>query len=208
MSTAAESTSGNPGGGQERKESAPKDSSAKILADLAQTGMERLVAMQKVLLDMAVQQNSAAAEAAKGALSFSAAGPARDAMDLAAQGVEQFAQAQKAILDLAARQTSIALSFARDQMDATGPRVTALMADTIEEAGKRTIAAERAVLDYAAQQNDLLVNVLKPLGVPPETGRSFAESVREGMSALLDTQEQLLEVASRPLKAFTTSTGK
>ncbi len=171
-------------------------------ADIAQKSVEKLVEMQKLMIDMAVQQNAVAMKVVKDALGMVGAAPAAAVVDLARQGVEAFLGAQKGILDLATRQTAVAIGAVKEQGDMAASKVRSTVADAVKEVSERFLAGQKLVLDFAAKQNEIAVQAINQQAAGPG-GQAFANSVRQGVDALVETQKQLIDLASKPLKVKT-----
>src|SRR5579862_1742868 len=113
------------------QKSKPAPTLATTLAQWTRQGMESFVATQKILLDLAAQQNSLALGFVRERVNFSPLRPITAMVDLAGQGIANFVAAQKILLNLAVEQNGLLLQGVRDGLGLAG--TPALMTDAIRE---------------------------------------------------------------------------
>lgn len=176
------------------KENPALDAACEMFTNSLQT----MFNMQKSVLDLAVQQNAETAEAYKKVLKGTAFAPSSSVVDFATQAFEKYAGLQKSFLDLAFDQANALTQFPglRQESPAkTGNMLTNLMQESIQ----RGVTAQKMALDVASQQNKALTDVLKQQlsGTPMAAA---ADSIQRGVDALIETQKNVLEIASKPLK--------
>ena len=72
----------------------------------------------------------------------------------------------------------------------------------IQQSVDRTVVAQKSVMDFAANQSKAVSETLKQqpgvAGTPVET---VTDSVQRGVDTVLSTQKEILDVASKTLKA-------
>jgi len=167
-----------------------------MLAHLSHTTIEKFVEIQKVTLDLAVQQSATITRMFKQGLSMAGMSPVAALFDLGQGGVAALVDAQKGILDLAVQQSAQATGAYMEQTDMLSGR----LADSARELGDRIVEAQRAMFDFAAKQNAVLMDVLSnPAGQATAAPmQMLVDSYRQGMDMLMKMQRQLLDVASKP----------
>jgi hypothetical protein len=171
---------------------APTFSPASALAGWARQGLESFVATQKILLDLAAQQNSLALGFVRERMNFSPLRPLTAIVDLAGQGLANFVAAQKILLDLAAEENGLMLQGVRDGLGLTG--TPALMTDAIREGVDEFVGMQKKFLDMVDAQAQAAVGVITE-GKPYE-GKSMAEVTRQGLENFVHTQKKFLELVT------------
>src|SRR5581483_6850973 len=83
---------------------------ASRVATWARQGIETFVATQKILLDLAAQQNSLALGFVRERVNFTPLRPLTGMVELTGQGIANFVAAQKILLDLAAEENALLVS--------------------------------------------------------------------------------------------------
>jgi hypothetical protein len=167
-------------------------SPASTLAGWARQGLESFVATQKILLDLAAQQNSLALGFVRERMNFSPLRPLTAIVDLAGQGLANFVAAQKILLDLAAEENGLMLQGVRDGLGLTG--TPALMTDAIREGVDEFVGMQKKFLDMVDAQAQAAVGVITE-GKPYE-GKSVAEVTRQGLENFVHTQKKFLELVT------------
>jgi hypothetical protein len=167
-----------------------------MLAHLSHKTIEKFVEIQKVTLDLAVQQSATVTRMFKQGLSMAGLNPVAALFDLGQGGVAALAESQKGILDLAVQQSAQATSAYIEQAD----MLTGKLAESAREMGDRLVEAQRAMFDFAAKQNAVLIDMLSnPAGQATAAPmQMLVDTYRQGMEMLMKMQRQLLDVASKP----------
>jgi len=167
-------------------------SPASTLANWARQGLESFVATQKILLDLAAQQNSLALGFVRERINFSPLRPLTGVVDLAGQGLANFVAAQKILLDLAAEENGLVLQGVRDGLGLTG--TPARMTDAIREGVDEFVGMQKKFLDMVDAQAHAMVGVITE-GKPYE-GKTVAEVTRQSLENFVHTQEKFLELVT------------
>lgn len=160
------------------------------LANWIRQGMETFVASQKVLLDLAAQQNSLAIGFVRERLAYSPFKPFTGMMELAGQGLANFVAAQKIILELAADENDLFLQSVRDGFNLTG--TPAMLTDTLREGVHEFVAMQKKFLKLVEDQSMAAVDAMKE-GKPYE-GKKLGEVTREGLENFVHTQKKFLDL--------------
>jgi len=167
-------------------------SPASTLATWGRQGLESFVATQKILLDLAAQQNSLALGFVRERINFSPLRPLTGIVDLAGQGLANFVAAQKILLDLAAEENGLMLQGVRDGLGLTG--TPALMTDAIREGVDEFVGMQKKFLDMVDAQAHAAVEVITE-GKHFEA-KSVAEVTREGLENFVHTQQKFLDLVT------------
>src|ERR1039458_6040541 len=112
-----------------------------LLAAWARQGAESFAATQKILLDLAAQQNSLALGFVRERVSDLPFGPVSGLVEFAGQGAANFIATQKILLDLAVQENAIVLLGAKDGLGLTGPG--AALADIVHGGVDAFVAMQR-----------------------------------------------------------------
>src|ERR1039458_4645129 len=118
-----------------------------LLAAWARQGAESFAATQKILLDLAAQQNSLALGFVRervGAL------PVGGLVAFAGLGAANFVATQKILLDLAVQENALAFQGVKDGLGLTGPG--AALAGAVQGGVEAFVAMQKKFLDLAAEQ--------------------------------------------------------
>jgi hypothetical protein len=160
--------------------------------------VQTVAAMQKNVLDLAVQQNSEAIQACKKNLKGTFFANSAPLFDLAAQALEKYAGLQKSLIDLAVEQTN-ALGALPELRHETPAKAASAVTNLAQQAWQRGLAAQKLALDVAAQQNRAVAETVKQQlsGTPVAAA---ADSIQRGVDALIETQRNVLEIAGKPVK--------
>src|ERR1022692_4443509 len=140
---------------------------ASTLAHWARQGMESFVATQKILLDLAAQQNSLTLGFVRERVNFSPLRPLTGMVDMAGQSMANVVAAQNALM-----QTGV-----KEGLGLSG--MPAAMTDAIREGVNAFVAMQKKFLDMVNQQSQAAVEAIKE-GKPFE-GKDLAEITRESV---------------------------
>jgi hypothetical protein len=162
------------------------------LAQWARHGMETFVASQKILLDLAAQQNSLAIGFVRERLAFSPFKPITGIMELAGHGLSNFIAAHKILLDLAAEENALFLQSVRDGLNLSG--TPAILTDTMREGVQEFVDMQKKFLKLVEDQSMAAVEALKE-GKPYE-GKKLGEVTREGLENFVHTQKRFLDLVA------------
>jgi len=165
---------------------------ASTLAYWTRQGVQGFVATQKILLDLAAQQNSLALGFVRERVNFSPLRPLTGIVDLAGQGLANFVAAQKILLNLAVEQNGLLLQGVRDGLGLAG--TPALMTDAIREGVAEFVGMQTRFLEMVDAQAQAAVGMITE-GKPYE-GKSFVEVTRQSLEGFIHTQKKFLELVT------------
>lgn len=182
--------------------SAKETSAAEVqetAANLFTEGLSRIVSAQKNVLDLAAHQNAEAVASCKKALSLAPPVPGTFLVDLAGQAFEKCIDAQKGMLDLMAKQ-SAAIADAGKLRGESLSKAAATVATLLRQSVEQGIVAQKNALGIAAQQSNAVADTVRRQLSGTPVARAV-ESVQHSVDVLIETQTELLDIASKSLKA-------
>ena len=164
------------------------NSIAGLLGDWIRQGTEGFVATQKILLDLAAQQNALALTMLRERIGFSLP-PSKNLADFAGLSIRNLMEVQRQVLDVAARQSSILTEGLRPGIANTPIEWLVEVAD---QGLENFISAHKQFLDIIQEQAE---GAVKDFG----QGKSFdtsrlAELARDASRNFLESQKKLLEI--------------
>jgi hypothetical protein len=174
------------------------NSVAGLIGEWIRQGTEGFIATQKILLDLAAQQNALALTMLRERLGFSAPN-AKSLTDFAAIGMKNFKnfmEAEQVILDVVARQNTIVADGLEPAV--SGTPVEGL-AEVVRQGLDNFITAEKQFLDILEAQADGATADFEE-GKRFDTGR-LSEIAREGMRNFLHSQKKFLDIVEEQLVA-------
>jgi len=165
-----------------REKKAPHVASpGNFLTGWARQGVESFVAAQKILLDLAAQENALLIGMVREQFGKTAFKPVASVAGIAEAGVKNLTSAGKILLDLAASETALAV-------------------DGVKE-GLRLPVAAGAIAEIVRHRVDTLVEMQKNLlDATAEHAHAVAESYREGEGVMAATN--VAELARRGIEGF------
>jgi dsDNA-binding SOS-regulon protein len=168
--------------------------------------VERLAEAQKKSLDIALQQNADVIGAWK-KIALSIPGvPAPNFLDLAANTFGQFVDLQKGAIDLAVEQSQSLVVLANERADSianVANAVKTLVQDTVE----RAATTQKNAIEFSATQTKAVLDSFKKQsGVAGTPVEAAAESIQRGFDTLVETQKEILSIASKRAEKASTYT--
>ncbi len=172
----------------------PRSTIPGLFGEWIRQGAEGFIATQKILLDLAAQQNALALTMIRERLGVFSPASAKTLVEFVGKGIENFIEAQKVLLDLAERQNKIVSDGLHPGL--AGTPVESL-AEVMRQAIDNTIDAQKRFLDAASKHTD---EAVKEFG----EGKSMrtahlTELVREGMQDFVESQKKFLDIIEEQL---------
>ena len=167
-------------------------SQSSTMADLAGQGVQGFIQAQKILLDLAAQQNALALAAMKDAMGPSVAPLA----DLMKQGSDTFLETQKRLLDLASQQSEMAMKAAREGVSSYASQPLAQLAELARKGVETFVETQKRLLDLASDQARASVS-----NITVNPGEQWTRSASAGMDQFVAAQKTLLDMASQQMAA-------
>jgi hypothetical protein len=185
-----------------RKESPrnhPRESSfINLMSGWAQQGVQSYFATQRILMDLAMRQNSSLMYSLKERLSDPLHSPTHLLTELADEGVSNLVGAHKIFLDLAQRQNDIVMSGLKERVRYSSPAVA--IADLLRRSLDIAIHMQQDFLHIAGQHSHSWIESAK--AGKTLQGDSVIELAREAMDKFVHAEKQLLDaIADETTKA-------
>jgi hypothetical protein len=163
-------------------------------------GIERLAAMQKQGLDVAVQQNADLAAIWKKNLHSSVPASGFFLFDLMGTLFERYVETQKGAIDLVVDQTH-AIAGAAKERRANVSKAAEHSVKLAEEAIEQSIAVQKNVLDYSAKQTKAVFeSAKKQFGYAGTPAAAAADSVQRGVEIAIGAQKDMLDALTTPIQ--------
>ncbi len=175
------------------------------LTGLYLKGVERLAELQKKALEVAAQQNAEAVEILKKAVKAIPGVPSSLIFETAEQAFDRFVEMQKTVIDMVVEQNA-ALVETTNERGNSAEKIVANVSKIAQQSVDRGIALQKSLLEFAVQQSKALTDAGKQFSINGTPTAAATEAFQKGMDTLFDTQKDLLEAATKPLKAMTAKT--
>jgi hypothetical protein len=203
MNANPKSTEAPPGHPAAAKPEGQETPPAIAFANLFHKGMVRFAEIEKNALDQLVQHNADVQSAWKQVYKEPSA-PVTAFMDMAVEGIERFVEAQKSLVDLAVEQSALVVNVTNERVEGSA-KTSASIGEMVTHSTGKLIAAEKVVLDFAAQQNTLMMERIKrQFGLTGSSpAAAAAESIRKGVDVVVEAQKEMIDLATKPIKAAT-----
>ena len=176
-----------------RKESLPnhprESSFLSLISGWAQQGVQSYFATQRILMDLAVRQNSSVMYALKERLNDPLHSPTRVLTELAEEGMSNLAGAHKIFLDLAQRQNEIVMTGVKQRVGDSVPALA--IAELLRRSLDIAIGMHQDFIDIAGKQSRSWMERAKT-GKAPQ-GDAVIELAREAMEKFVHAEKQLLD---------------
>lgn len=163
-----------------------------LLSGWVQQAMESFFATQRILIDVAMRQNTSTMKAMRDSLSHPDHSPSSLLTELAVEGTSNFIEAQRILLDLANKENEIIMDGIKERVHASKPATA--MANVMRRTVDNFVGMQQEFLTIASKQTEGWLHDTKT-GKRYDSNR-LIEAAREGMENFVQTQKKLLDVIS------------
>jgi hypothetical protein len=184
---------------REKKE-AQMDSPGNLLTGWARQGVQSFVAAQKILMDLAAQENAMLIGMVRERLNKPGFRPGVSMAGLAEKGVENLANAGKILLDLAACETSLAVDGLKEGLRL--PMAAEAMAEVARHRVDTFIELQKNLLDATAEQAHAVAESYRE-GEKVRAAANVAELARRGIEGFVESEKKFLDLAAQEVSAVT-----
>ena len=160
-----------------------------MIGEWIRQGTEGFIATQKILLDLAAQQNALALTIARERLRMFSFGPTKPLADLAVKGIHNFMEAERLLLDLALKQNNIVSEGLKPGLAKTP---VAPIAKVVQNGLENFFIAQKHFLDVFERQTEQAIKDLND-GKGFDTSR-LSEVARVGAREFITTQKKFLDL--------------
>ena len=183
----------------------PESSLVTMLSGWVQQGVENFFATQKILVDLAMNQNAKAVNLVRASLANPQFSPVSILTELASEGMSNFIAGQKVLLDLVREENEIVLNGVKGRVSASDAAVA--MSDLVRRSLNTFLELQQDFLKIAGKQaHNWLTAVEKGKAYD---GEQLVEMAREGMDHFVQTQQKFLTmIAEEASKATKSEAGR
>ena len=165
-----------------------------MLGELVRQGTEGFIATQKILLDLAAQQNALALTIIRERVGLFSSTPTKAVVELAGRGMKNFIEAQQVLLDMAVRQNEIVANGVKPAL--TDTPIEAL-AEVVHQGIENFINAQKHFLQiFESEAEGAIKDFARDKTF--DTGR-LADLARDGTKNFLRSQKKFLDIVEKQL---------
>ena len=166
---------------------------ASLLVGWARQGMGSFMAAQRILLDLAAQENALLLGMAREQFGKDGIRPAAKLMEMADAGVKNFTAAGKILLDLAAGETEMMVEGMKEVLPL--PAGAGAMADVVKHRMHTMIGLQKEMLNAAEEQTRAIAKSVRD-GDGMHAMTHAAELARRGMEGFVESEKKFLDLAA------------
>jgi hypothetical protein len=160
-----------------------------LVGEWIRQGTEGFIATQKILLDLAAQQNALALTMLRERLGVFKPNPSGAVIDLVAKGIHNFMEAQRIVLDIAARENDI---LSEGLMPGIAGTPVEGLAEVIRKGMNTFIGAQKVFLEqFEAQTNGAIEDYRHGKGFD---SNRMADLARDGVKDFIHSQKEFLDI--------------
>ena len=163
-----------------------------LLSGWVQQGVESFFATQRILVDIAMRQNSAATKTLREGIFDPDHSPVTILTDLAMEGTSSFVEAQKILLHLAQQESEIMMNAGRERV--AGSTRAVAVTDLVRRSLDTFIRMQQEFLITTNKQTQLWLESVKA-GKYDNT--HLADMARDGMETFVQAQKKFLDVIAQ-----------
>ena len=184
---------------KEKKSPRPSPPSNPLMG-WARQGIESLVAAQKIVLDLAAQENALVFGMVRDQFAAPPFRPGPMLAGLADKGVKNFTTAGKILLDFAAGETALVVDGVKEGLRLPVPAGAA--AEVLRHRMETLVGMQKRLLDVAAEETHAMAESFQE-GEDLKAGARVAELARRGVEAFVESEKKFLDLASHEVSAAT-----
>ena len=182
------------------KKSTHVASPANLLTGWARQGVQSFVAAQKILMELAAQENALLIGMLREEFAKSNFRPGASMVGFAEAGVKNLSNVGKILLDFAADETALVVDGVKEGLRV--PAAAGAVADVARHRMDTLIGMQKHILDAAAEQTHAMADSYRK-GKGLMAGTKVGELARRGIEGLVEGEKKFLDMAARE---FTTAT--
>ena len=183
-----------------RAKKASRPVSPSLLTGWARQGVQSFVAAQKILLDLAAQENALLIGMVREGFSKPGARLGASVAGIAEKGVKNMTTVGKLLLDLAADETTLAVDGIKDGLRL--PAAAGAVAEVARHRMGTIIEMQKNLLDATANQAHAVAESYREEG-KLRSAAHVAELARRGIKGFVDSEKKFLDLAMHEVTAAT-----
>lgn len=181
-----------------REKKAPQETSPSLMASWARQGIQSFVAAQRIITDLAAQENALLIGMLRERLSKPGGELGASVAGVAEKGMKNLASAGKIILDLAADETALAVDGVKEVLRLPAP--AGAMAEVVRHRVGTFVELQKNLLDAASDQAHEVAESYRE-GEKLMTAAHVAELARRGIEGFVESEKKFLDLASQEVSA-------
>jgi len=166
---------------------------ASLLVGWARQGMGSFMAAQRILLDLAAQENALLLGMAREQFGKDGIRPAAKLVEMADAGVKNFTAAGKILLDLAAGETEMMVEGVKEVLPL--PASAGVVADVVKHRVETLIGLQKEMLEAAEEQTRAVAKSVRD-GDGMHAMKHAVELARRGMEGFVESEKKFLDLAA------------
>jgi len=167
------------------------------LTDWARQGFASFMAAQRILLDLAAQENALVIGMAREQFGKGGFRPGNTLAGMADDGMKNFAAAGKIVLDLAAGETGLVVEGVKEGLPL--PVAARVVADVARHRADTLIGLQKRLLDATAEETHAVAAAYRE-GKELQAGTRVAELARRGMEGFVESEKKFLDLAAKEVR--------
>lgn len=164
-----------------------------LLTGWMQQGVESFFATQRILVDVAMRQNTMAMNSLHEGLSDPEHSPAAILTELAVEGTSSFVEAQRILLNLVQQQNALVMNGIKERV--SGSTRAMAMTDLMRRSIDTFLSMQHDFLKTTSKQTTAWLDNIKD-GKGYDS-RHLVEMAREGMETFVDSQKRFLDMVAQ-----------
>lgn len=180
------------------KKMAHETSPGGLLAGWARQGVHSFVAAQKIIMDLAAQENALLIGMVREGLSRPGAGIGTSMANIAEKGVENLTAAGKILLDLASDENALVVDGLKEGLRL--PVAAGTLAEVARHRVDTLIEMHKGLLDATAEQAHALAESYREQG-KFLAAENVTELARHGIKVFVEKEKKFLDLASQEVSA-------
>lgn len=161
-----------------------------LLSGWVQQAMDSFFATQRILIDVAMRQNTTTMKAMRESMSDPDHSPASLLSELALEGTANYIEAQRILLDVTQVENDLIMSGVKERV--SGSNASLAMTSLIQRSVANFVEMQQEFLTIASKQSQNWLNDRKS-GKPYDADR-LVQLAKEGMENFVTTQKKFLDV--------------
>jgi hypothetical protein len=182
------------------KKVTPQASPSGVLTGWARQGVQSFIAAQKILMDLAAQENALLIGMVREGLSKPGGRIGTSVADMAEKGMENLTAAGKILLDLAADETALAVDGLKEGLRLPAPAET--LAEVARHRVGTLIEMQKNLLTATAEQAHAAAESYREKGNLAAAAH-VAELARRGIEEFVQSEKKFLDLAAQEISAAT-----
>ena len=185
---------------REKKVAQHETSPGSFVAGWARQGIQSFVAAQKIIMDLAAQENALLIGMLREKLNGPGSQMGASIAGMAEKGAKNLSAVGKILLDLAAEETALAVEGVKHGLRLPAPAGT--VAEVLRHRIATFVEMQKDLLDAAADQAHTIAECYRE-GEKPQPAAHVAEIAQRGIEGFIKHEKKFLDLAAQEVNAST-----